>query len=146
MFTRFVAIGIAFLGVEGCRSIPGFKSFSISKEPDGVHLFESIVRPVLEYRCIHCHNDNVTNGGLNLQDRDLVFRGNARGPFIVPGKPDHSRIWKAIVLPEKHDQVMPADGWGLTSEELRAFLNWIQQGAHWPEGKDGKLEIPNEVS
>ena len=104
-------------------------------------MFESAVKNALELSCIHCHNNLVKNGGLNLQDRDLVFKGDSKGPFIVPGKPDESRIWKVIVLPEKHADVMPADGWALDDEQLRVFLAWIRQGAYWPKGEKGQLHI-----
>ena len=38
---------------------------------------------------------------------------------------------------------MPADGWGLTTDELRSFLTWIERGADWPAGPRGELKIRN---
>lgn len=36
---------------------------------------------------------------------------------------------------------MPGDGWGLRQNQLAAFLEWIETGAYWPEGREGRLEI-----
>ena len=104
-------------------------------------LFEGPVKSVLEHRCIHCHNNARGDGGLNLQNRELVFAGGSGGPFIVPGKPDQSKIWNVLLLPEKNHKMMPADGWGLTLYEMQSFRAWIKAGADWPKGQKGKLQL-----
>lgn len=124
-----------------CHSMPVTGSVSILKTPGGTALFEGPVKNVLEYRCVQCHNNKVSNGGLNLQNRDLVFKGDSKGPFIVPGNPEKSRIWKVIILPQTHSSAMPADGWGLNTDDLRSFLAWIERGADWPTGSKGKLQV-----
>jgi hypothetical protein len=133
-FLRFSAL-ILIAGGIGCQT-------SVNKTPAEVQaksaaLFKDPVRGVLEHRCIHCHHNKLANGALNFQDRDSVFQG----PFIVPGKPNQSRVWDVIARPNKHPRVMPGDGWGLTYAHRAAFLKWIETGAAWPEGKAGQLEI-----
>ena len=103
-------------------------------------LFQGPVREVLEHRCIHCHHYYAKNGGLNLQDRKSVFQGDKTGPFIIPGKPRESRLWTAM-FPPGHPNVMPGDGWQLPQDKVKAFMEWIETGAYWPEGRDGKLKM-----
>lgn len=130
--------------LSGCSTVPeddGATAPKTAEETKSARLFEGTVRKVLEHRCIHCHHAYAINGGLNLQDREGVFRGNAQGPFLVSGKPDQSRIWRAIFQPMDHPRVMPGDGWGLTQAQQTAFLEWIRLGAYWPEGKAGELKV-----
>lgn len=142
-FLLSAAIVVALNHATSCQSVP------LSTEPtdpvlaESAKLFQGPVKSVLEHRCIHCHHAYAANGGLNFQDRELVFRGDTKGPYVVPGKPNQSRIWDAIFPPMKHPKVMPADGWGMNSSEHAAFLKWIETGAYWPEGRDGKLKIRN---
>ena len=102
---------------------------------------DDTVKDVLEHRCIHCHHDSAINGGLNFQDRASLFASGGNGPFIVPGKPQESKVWQAIFRPKTHPNTMPGDGWGLTQAQTEGFLKWIETGAYWPEGKAGKLKI-----
>lgn len=90
---------------------------------------------------MYCHNSKLAQAGLNLQNRELVFKGDAKGPFLVPGKPDESRIWNAIVKPLNHPRVMPGDGFGLNLVERQAFEAWIETGAHWPDGAELKADL-----
>lgn len=125
----------------GCQTTKPMKTETYPHADQSPEIFEKSVRPVLEQRCVHCHNAKVASAGLNLQNRELVFKGDAKGPFLVPGKPDESRVWHAIVKPMNHPRVMPGDGWGLNLEERQAFEEWIKTGAHWPDGAHGELKV-----
>ena len=139
MILSFLPVAVL---VAGCASLPVDDSLT-AKERESRRLFQGPVKEVLEHRCIHCHHQYAKNGGLNLQDRDSVFAGDAKGPFLVPGSPEKSRVWRAIFAPAAHPRVMPGDGWGMTQDHRKALLSWIESGAYWPEGKDGKLKIRN---
>lgn len=145
--TRLLVIIALPFFLNSCRSkkhISFFEHLPMTLHPGsfrGPVIFEGPVKDILQHRCIHCHNNKSPNGGLNLQDRKVVFSGDENGPFLVPGEPDKSRIWDALLRPTDHPQMMPADGWGLTLYEMQAFRSWIEQGAHWPEGEDGQLEV-----
>jgi hypothetical protein len=99
--------------------------------------FRSTVRPLFEHRCIHCHNDKKPLAGLNLQDRDGSLDPARR--FIIPGDPQNSRIYRAVMQENAHPKVMPADGWGITKIQEDALKKWISEGAPWPEGRAGQL-------
>ena len=99
--------------------------------------FQQTVKPLLEHRCVHCHSNKKPLAGLNFQDRSATL-DLARG-FIVPGKPQESRLHRAVTLEQAHPKVMPGDGWGITSEQKAAIETWILQGAPWPEGRSGRI-------
>ena len=135
VFSILIALG------TGCQTGKFSDAIHISSSIPGEAVFKDSVKPVLEHRCIQCHNSVNPSGGLNVQDRNSVFAENAAGPFLVPGNPEESRIWQALIRPADHPHTMPRDGWGMDIDQLEAFKGWIELGASWPKGKDGELEI-----
>ena len=107
-----------------------------SSQP-GQAAFATSVKPLFEHRCVHCHSDAKPLAGLNLQDRSGTLAPERR--FIVPGKPEESRLYRAVTLENAHPNVMPGDGWGITGEQEAALKAWIAEGAPWPEGRSGRI-------
>src|SRR5262249_3517242 len=56
-----------------------------------------------------------------------------RGPALVPGKADASELYRRIVLPKGHAEIMPACGEPLTRAQADLIRDWINQGAPWPD-------------
>ena len=109
-----------------------------AKEPTAGELaFKNTIKPLLEHRCVHCHNDDKPLAGLNFQDRDGTM--DPAKKFIVPGNPQESRLYLAVTLESAHPRVMPGDGWGITSEQKAAFKTWIDDGAPWSERRGGGI-------
>ena len=93
-------------------------------------LFRDKVAPLLERRCLSCHNENDRKGEFSLQTRqDLRDSG-----FVEPGKPDESRLL-SVVVPESASlpPAMPKNADPLTDEEVAVLRQWISDGAKWPE-------------
>ena len=128
------------MAMFGCKAT---KPSSAALPPAVVDLdtFEKTVRPILEHRCIQCHNDKKPNAGLNFQNQALLFAKSEMGSFIDPGSPETSRIYQAIIKPKTHPGAMPGDGWGIGTVDIYAFRSWIKDGAPWPEGEKGQLEV-----
>ena len=61
-----------------------------------VQFFESKVRPVLATHCYKCHGPDKQNNGLRLDSRASIIKGAAYGTVVVEGKPDASKLLKAI--------------------------------------------------
>jgi mono/diheme cytochrome c family protein len=103
-------------------------------------LFRDQVAPVLEKRCVGCHNETTAKGKLSLATRDAMKAGGASGPALVPGKPDESLILDMIAgdPPE-----MPKKGAPLTAAQVASLRRWVERGAAWPDGltlRDRRLE------
>ena len=98
--------------------------------------FVTHVKPVLEAKCVMCHNQE-TLPFFSMESRALAFAVPSR---IVPGHPEKSLL--IINGTKSHAQTMPPVGERLTPDEKRILTEWVRQGAHWPVGKAGTLRRP----
>lgn len=94
--------------------------------------FAKDVAPVLEARCVHCHQGDNAKGGFIVGDRDAVLG------FVEPGDSASSSLWTDYltakpVAEDPKSLVMPPSG-PLPSSELAVLKLWIDEGAVWPEG------------
>lgn len=94
-------------------------------------IYQDLVRPILEARCMSCHNENKTKGDLNLATYPLMKAGGKSGDSIlVAGLPEESELYRRIVLPQTDDEVMPPTGKSrLKQVELDLIEWWISEGA-----------------
>lgn len=92
-------------------------------------LFEDVIQPILQNKCVQCHRDGKSKGDLSLETLENILKGGKSGPAIVPGKPDSSELIRRILLDEDHKDFMPADGKPpLTKNELQLIQLWATEG------------------
>lgn len=97
---------------------------------DEALVFEHVVRPVLEEKCISCHNAEKLKGKLMLTDSASIVKGGKTGALFVAGKPEESLLVRRIDLPVEDKKHMPPDGkQQLNSEERSLLYHWIKSGA-----------------
>ena len=96
--------------------------------------FERDVRPILSARCHTCHGPTQQMNGLRLDRREEALQGGLSGPVIVPGSSSESRLIQLVAGVEKN-RIMPPDGDRLSDQEISRLRAWIDQGAHWAEGR-----------
>ena len=101
--------------------------------------FTMHVKPVLEAKCVVCHQRNVLPF-FSLENQKLAFGEGKMGTRIVPGKPDESRLLMHAHGGTPGLKTMPPVGDRLTRDEKRILTAWIAQGANWPAGKAGELD------
>jgi cytochrome c5 len=106
---------------------------------EGKVSFRNHLKPVLESRCLPCHNGKTVIGLFELTSREKAFQPGPLGPRIIPGQPDKSLLFLNPGGTHKAVQVMPPVGNRLTPDELKLLRRWIVQGAEWPAGSAGKL-------
>ena len=94
----------------------------------GAEFFSHEIRPIMERTCWNCHGEAIQSSGLDLRTRDDALIGGDRGPAIVPGNADESRLFRQIAGLEGPS--MPL-GVPLTDDEIEAFRVWINDGAEW---------------
>ncbi len=94
--------------------------------------FENKIRPVLAEKCWSCHATSAKTSfaGLQLDTKAGLLKGSDAGSVIAPGKPEESRLYKAVLY--ESATKMPPTG-KLPAEVLVDFRNWILQGAVWPD-------------
>ncbi|MEN9735169.1 MAG: hypothetical protein RLZ45_3164 [Verrucomicrobiota bacterium] len=89
------------------------------------------VARVFESKCLACHGPEKQKGKFRIDQRDSLLKGGASGvPAVVPGDPAKSGLFRMILLPSMHDDVMPPAGKEpLADAEILAVFRWIQAGA-----------------
>ncbi|WP_214227900.1 c-type cytochrome domain-containing protein [Pedobacter sp. B4-66] len=108
-------------------------------------LFEDVIEPILQKKCIQCHRDGKQKGELSLESLAALKKGGKNGQAVVPGKPDASELFKRITLDEDHKDFMPADGKPpLTKNEVKLITWWIKEGK--AEGGKTIAEIKNTTA
>jgi hypothetical protein len=94
-----------------------------------VELFEKEVRPLLVEKCLPCHGDKRTRGGLKLTTLAGVLHGGDRGPAAVAGRPEESLLIRAVRYEDTLR--MPPQG-KLTGRQIDALARWVKSGLPWP--------------
>ncbi len=107
-------------------------SLSGQGDPQGVALFERKIRPVLAEKCWSCHatKAKMSFAGLQFDTKAGLWKGSDAGAVVVAGKPEESRLWKALTY--EGAIKMPPSG-KLPPEVLADFRGWIERGAPWPD-------------
>src|SRR5215472_10420410 len=86
------------------------------------------VRAILEGNCLACHGETRISG-LDLRQRDAALKGGTRGPALVPGDPEASLLYKAVL--QKGNLKMPMGRPPLPDGDLQTLREWIKEGAPW---------------
>ena len=97
--------------------------------PDPV-VYTEVIAPILERRCVSCHNAEKSKGYYRMDTYELLVKGGLESEGLKPGSAAESHIVKLIELPIDDDMHMPPDGKPqVTAAELRVLKWWIDQGA-----------------
>ncbi|MFN7139943.1 MAG: c-type cytochrome domain-containing protein [Limisphaerales bacterium] len=96
--------------------------------------FQKQIAPILQKSCVECHSNEKVKGGLKLDTKEAALKGGKGGDTIVVGKADDSELFKRIILPKDHDDIMPPKGGPLPKDQIDLIKKWIMEGAVWPDG------------
>ena len=91
--------------------------------------FTDDIRPIFERSCWNCHGEASQLSDLDLRTRAAAIAGGTRGPALVPGRADESRLYQ--VVSGLAAPPMPMGGERLSDAEIAAVGAWIDDGAHW---------------
>lgn len=94
--------------------------------------FRTDVLPILQTHCLRCHG-KAEKGGLRLDSLAASIAGGDSGwAAIVPGKPDESELVLRLLADDPAEK-MPLGEAALSDEQTQTLVDWIRQGAPWPE-------------
>jgi mono/diheme cytochrome c family protein len=121
-----VALVLASLGVAGQAR---------ATDPAQLEFFEKKIRPVLVENCYSCHSrPKKPKANLLLDSRPGLLKGGDSGPAFVAGKPEESRLVRAIRYDDPELRMPPRKKLG--EEQIADLTAWIKLGAPWPtEGR-----------
>jgi hypothetical protein len=109
-------------------------------------IFEDVVHPILEQRCIQCHQERKRKGGLSMLTLASMLKGGKHGPAVVPGNLNESELFRRISLDPSHEDFMPADGkTPLTKMETDIIRWWIEKALAVEKKKISELKNHNEI-
>ena len=104
-------------------------SFLFLNAPIEAGEFRELVAPILQQRCLACHNSQVAKGGYSLETKEQAFLGHS----IVAGDAAASHLAQLIVASDP-DERMPKNAKPLSKDEVAIIRKWIDAGAAWPAG------------
>jgi uncharacterized membrane protein len=95
-----------------------------------VNVYEHLVKPVLEQKCLSCHNDKKAKGGLQMQTQSLFIKGGNEGALWDTTRADLGLLISRIHLPVEDKKHMPPRGKvQLTEEEIVLLAAWVRGGS-----------------
>ena len=92
-------------------------------------LYEDVVNPILNNKCVSCHNPKKIKGELLLDSEEGILTGGENGEVVEANKASDSEIFIRMNLPKDNDDHMPPDGKTQPSKEEIALLGaWLDAG------------------
>jgi mono/diheme cytochrome c family protein len=92
-------------------------------------VFTKEIRPIMQRTCWNCHGATGQASRLDLRSKEGAMRGGARGPAIIPGNAEGSRLYRIVA---GHEAIrMPFELPPLTSAEVASVKKWIDSGGEW---------------
>ena len=93
---------------------------------DSTLIYSDVIDVVLMNKCLECHNDKKTKGGLNLASYASFKKGGKTGAAWVSGDAEKSLFIQRIMLELEDEKHMPPKGkMQLTPEEIFLFKEWV---------------------
>ncbi len=88
--------------------------------------FVDDVLPILENKCVNCHNPDESKGGLDLSSFSAAMNGGSGGDIVVSQDANSSRIY--TLTAHKEEPFMPPKGTAATEKELKVIADWVAGG------------------
>lgn len=93
-------------------------------------VYADLVQPVLEAKCMSCHNSKKAKGQLVMETAGLLLKGGKDGKLWDTAQADLGLLMRRIHLPEDEKEHMPPSGKPqLSDEEIVILQRWIKSGA-----------------
>ena len=99
-------------------------------DPEEALVYAHLVHPILESKCISCHNSKKAKGELIMETEELLLKGGKSGVLWDTTEADLGLMLYRVHLPLDEKKHMPPKGKPqLTDEEIELITQWIQHGA-----------------
>jgi uncharacterized membrane protein len=98
---------------------------------DEAVVYRDMVQPVLEAKCMSCHNGTKAKGGLDMTTASSLLKGGKSGAVLDTSDANMSLLLQRVHLPENEKKHMPPLGKPqLDDQDLAILYNWIRRGAN----------------
>ena len=110
--------------------LPDFEKEISIVSYDSIHVFNQVISPILDSKCVKCHNTGKSKGNLMLSSIDKILLGGEKGQIIKSNSSVDSRLYTYLNLPIDDEMHMPPDGNSqLNDNEKELIKLWIDEGA-----------------
>jgi uncharacterized membrane protein len=97
---------------------------------EDARVYHDLVYPIIDIRCMQCHNAATSKGGLNMEDPQAFAKGGRNGKPWDTTADGLGLLLARIHLPaDDRKHMPPADKTQLTDQEQRILYAWIRDGA-----------------
>lgn len=118
--------------VKSVLGVPSFGEMEIAINAsnwEDALLYDQVIKPILNNRCVSCHNPKKTKGELLLHTPEGLIEGGEHGSVLLEGNAEKSELYTRMVLPMDHEDHMPPEGKTQpTKEEILLLRAWIDAG------------------
>ncbi len=93
-------------------------------------VYSDLVKPVLDSKCVACHNERKTEGGLLMTSPEWLLKGGEHGSIFPHDKDSIGTLLTRVHLPmEEKEHMPPKSKAQLTTQEVTLLEWWIQNNA-----------------
>lgn len=94
-------------------------------------VYNDMVQPILQSKCISCHNEKKAKGELIMENFASLVKGGKNGALWDLNKPDLGLLMSRLHLPMENKKHMPPSGKPqLTEAEESILYYWIKGGSN----------------
>ncbi len=111
---------------------------------DSVVTYEDLIFPILDQKCVQCHNPKSSSGGLDISTKEALFKGGKNGEVIIAGNSEESDLFHRVSISQSNPKFMPTTGVPMSFFEVELLKWWIENGADYEE-KTSSTEKSEEI-
>ncbi len=141
--SALMLVGLAMAGHFGANLTHGsdFLLAPVTPPPQQIRVpldqalvYEHLVKPILEQKCVSCHNPEKAKGQLLMETPAQLLKGGKSGLLFVAGNAAASLMLQRIHLPlEEKKHMPPKNKTQLEPDEIAILQLWIQRGADFKQ-------------
>ncbi|WP_235298568.1 c-type cytochrome domain-containing protein [Portibacter marinus] len=113
-------------------------------QSDSIVAYQHLIYPVLEQKCVQCHNQKSASGNLDMTTPQSLMEGGDGGEVIAAGDASDSELFRRVTLSQNNIKFMPTKGVPMTYYEMELLKWWLNSGADF-EAKASTLEMSTDV-
>ncbi|MBI1782266.1 MAG: chitobiase/beta-hexosaminidase C-terminal domain-containing protein, partial [Sphingobacteriales bacterium] len=109
---------------------------------EDAYVFNDMVKPIIQSKCISCHNSQKAKGNLIMETEALLLKGGKNGKLWDLNEAEFGLMLHRLHLPEDAKKHMPPKGKPqLSEEELQVIYYWVKGGADF---KKKVMDLPEQ--
>ena len=110
---------------ENIKELVVKKNKHVELEIDSVEIYNDLIQPIFNQKCVSCHNKEIFRGNFNMDSYSNLLKGGSSGNPINKSDPRKSLLIKRITMPTSDLKYMPPDGEPVSFDEIKTLIWWI---------------------